>query len=233
MRVPDPLAVRALDEERMDDPALDQATFTALLGDLGQANALTLAARPTVDFVRRAARRTQRLRVLDVGSGGGDILRALARWCARHGVEAELVGVDLNPLSQRAADAHPAPLPIEHRTGDYADQQGPWDVVLSSLVAHHMSEAELVRFLKWMEATARVGWLVNDLRRSAVALAGFRALSAAARWHPIVRHDGALSVARSWREGDWRMLLDQAGLGDTGVRVRRWFPYRLCVERLR
>lgn len=234
MRLPDPLSVRAREEERMDDPALDQGTFTALLSDLGRANALTLAARPTIAFVRRASGRADEpLRVLDVGSGGGDTLRALARWCAWNRIKAELVGVDLNPLSKAAAEAHPAPLPIEHRTGDYGDQAGPWDVVLSSLVAHHMTEAELVRFLRWMEATARVGWLVNDLRRSAIARAGFRALSTVAGWHPIVRHDGALSVARSWREGDWRVLLDEAGLGEAGVRVRRWFPYRLCVERLR
>ena len=218
----------------MDDEALDQATYSALLADLEAANRATLAARPTLLFLRRAAARSSHLRILDVGFGRGDTLRAVGRWCARHGVEAELVGVDLNPRSAVAARALPAGrLPIDYRTGDYRDQAGPWDVVLSSLVAHHMTEAELTAFLRWMEAHARVGWFVNDLRRSAVAQAGFRALSTLARWHPIVRHDGALSVARSYTEGDWRVLLDAAGLGAVPVEVERWLPFRLCVGRLR
>ncbi len=237
MRWPDPLAVRSRAAERMDDATLDEAAFAAVLADLGRANRATLAARPTLAFLERAARGRGQgqgpLRVLDVGFGGGDTLRAIARRCGRRGTAAELVGVDLNPRSRPAAlAAGPAPLPIDYRTGDYAEQEGPWDVVLSSLVAHHMTEAELVRFLRWMEGTARVGWFVNDLRRSAVARAGFRALAAAARWHPIVRHDGALSVARSWREGDWRVLLDAAGLGRAPVRLERWLPFRLCVSRL-
>ncbi len=218
----------------MDDEGLEPEHYRAVLADLGRANRWTFATRPTLAFLAKAARRGPRLRVLDVGFGGGDTLRAIAGWCAANGVDADLVGVDLNPNSRavaRAAD--PTPLPIDYRTGDYRDQPGPWDVVLSSLVAHHMTEHELVGFLRWMEATAGVGWLINDLRRSAVAQAGFRALAALHRWDPIVRHDGALSVARSWREGDWRVLLDAAGLGDLPVRLVRWFPYRLCVARLR
>ena len=228
------LAVRSRAAERMDDVALDQATYSALIADLEAANRVTLAARPTLRFVARAAARSRTPRILDVGYGGGGTLRAVAGWCAAAGVEAELVGVDLNPRSRVAALAGAAPaLPIDWRVGDHADQAGPWDVVLSSLVAHHMTEGELVGFLRWMEATARVGWFVNDLRRSALAQAGFRALATLARWHPIVRHDGALSVARSWTEGDWRVLLDAAGLGAVPVEVERWLPFRLCVGRVR
>lgn len=228
------LAVRSHAAERMDDEALDQTTYSALLVDLEAANSLTLAARPTLAFVKRAAERFNRLRILDVGFGQGAMLRAIADWCAGAGVEAELVGVDLNPRSRVAALAQPdAALPIDWRVGDYADQAGPWDVVLSSLVAHHMTEVELTDFLRWMEESARVGWFVNDLRRSAVAQGGFRTLSTLARWHPIVRHDGALSVARSFNEGDWRVLLDVAGLGAVPVELERWLPFRLCVARLR
>lgn len=218
----------------MDDEALDQATYSALLDDLEAANRVTLAARPTLHFLKSAAAGSRTLRILDVGFGKGDMLRTVARWCVRTGMAADLVGVDLNPRSRVEALAGPqAALPIDWRVGDYRDQDGPWDVVLSSLVAHHMSEDELTAFLCWMEATARVGWLVNDLRRSLWAQTGFRALSTLARWHPIVRHDGALSVARSFTEGDWRVVLDAAGLADTSVELQRWLPFRLCVSRLR
>ena len=161
------------------------------------------------------------------------MLRRIARWADRRGIVADLVGIDLNPRSEIAARAHsPAGLPITWRTGDYADCAGEgWDVVISSLVAHHMDRDQLVAFLRFMEAEAARGWLVNDLHRHRFAYAGFPLLAALARWHPIVRHDGTLSIARSYRPGEWPPLLAVAGIAD--ARVFRVFPFRLCVERLR
>jgi hypothetical protein len=82
-----------------------------------------------------------------------------------------------------------------------------------------------------MEAEATRGWLVNDLHRHWFAHAGFPLLASLARWHPIVRHDGTLSIARSYRPAEWQPLLAEAGITD--ARVFRAFPFRLCVERLR
>ena len=46
----------------------------------------------------------------------------------------------------------------------------------------------------------------------------------------IVRLDGHTSIARSFRPREWRAILDREGLRE--AHVRRWFPFRLCVERL-
>jgi hypothetical protein len=35
--------------------------------------------------------------------------------------------------------------------------------LIVSLLAHHLSDEILVRFLRWFEATARNGWLVCDI----------------------------------------------------------------------
>ena len=122
---------------------------------------------------------------------------------------------------------------IEYRTGDLFDEQpGAYDVVLSSLLTHHLDDDGVVRFLRWMEANAARGWFVNDLHRHPVAYHGFRALSAAAGWHRFVRHDGPISVARSFRRRDWDALLRRAGLA--GVATVRWrMSFRLCVGRVR
>jgi SAM-dependent methyltransferase len=228
------LRERAIAEEQMDAADLPEADYAALLGDLAQVNALTLAARPTLAFLARVARRGDRLRLLDVGFGHGDMLRRIARWASRRGVEAELVGIDLNPRSAIVASAATDPaLRIHYRTGDYAALAGAqWDVIVSSLVAHHMTEAQLVAFLRFMEAEARRGWLVNDLHRHAVPHLGFPLLARLMRWHRIVREDGTLSIARSYRPADWPPLLAAAGIPADAARVRRVFPFRLCVERL-
>ncbi|MDQ4419453.1 methyltransferase domain-containing protein [Sphingobium sp. DEHP117] len=229
------LAAPVLQEELMDDPGLDPATYAAVLKDLARVNRWTFAARPTLSFLARAMRGRTKLRLLDVGFGQGDMLRAVARWARKRGIEAHLVGVDLNPMSEAIARAATDPaLGIDYRTGDYADLLGDgYDVIISSLVAHHMSEPQLAAFLRAMEQHSRVGWLVNDLHRHRLAYALFPVLTTMLRAHPIVRHDGLVSIARSFRPAEWRAKLDTAGLSCSPVRIVRTFPFRLCVERLR
>jgi 2-polyprenyl-3-methyl-5-hydroxy-6-metoxy-1,4-benzoquinol methylase len=225
------LAARVHAEELMDADDLDPAVYAAVVGDLAKANTVTLARRPTLGFLRRITRRGGTLRLLDVGFGDGDMLRSIARWAVQHDVTAELVGVDLNPRSEPAARAHTSPdLAIRYVTGDYADMGGGWDAIVSSLVAHHMTEEQLVAFLRFMEVNARA-WFVNDLHRHRLARFGWRPIARVAGWHPIVRHDGYLSIARAFRPPEWRALLAEAGVED--ARVFRAFPFRLCVERTR
>ncbi|GAA0305173.1 hypothetical protein GCM10009087_13840 [Sphingomonas oligophenolica] len=225
------LATRAIAEELMDSEDLDAATYAAVVGDLAKVNVVTMAARPTLDFLARGTRGMARFKLLDVGFGDGDMLRRIARWAARRGIAAELVGVDLNPRSAPAAAAHtPGDLPIRYVTGDYADLAGQgWDFVISSLVAHHMTHPQLIAFLRFMDTEAARGWLVNDLHRHGFAHWGFPILARLARWHPIVRLDGTLSIARSFRPAEWPPILAEAGVT---ADVYRAFPFRLCVERL-
>ena len=226
------LSVRAIAEELMDADDLDAGTYAAVVGDLARVNTVTLAARPTLAFLARAAAGRDRLRILDVGFGDGDTLRRIARWAASRGLAVELTGVDFNPRSEAAARAHTPPAtPIRWITGDYAELGAErWDCVISSLVAHHMTHDQLVAFVAWMDAHARAGWFVNDLHRHGLAHLGFPLLARAARWHPIVRHDGRLSIARSYRPAEWPPILAEAGVTD--ARVFRAFPFRLCVEKL-
>ena len=216
----------------MDDPALDVGTYTQVLHDLAQVNTVTMARRPTLAFLGRAIGTHKRFNLLDVGFGDGDMLRAIARWAKKRGIEARLVGIYLNPRSVAAAREATVGTNIDYRAGDYAGLAGEgWDCVISSLVAHHMTHDQLIAFLRFMDREAKAGWLVNDLHRHGFAYTGWPLLSGTMRWHPIVRHDGHLSIARSYRPAEWPSLLAEAGV--EGARVFRAFPFRLCVEKLR
>jgi 2-polyprenyl-3-methyl-5-hydroxy-6-metoxy-1,4-benzoquinol methylase len=244
------LAVRSLEEEQMDATDLDPAAYAGVLRDLARVNTVTLARRPTLRFLdairtkvmmarrhdvtARSAERVARvpIKILDVGFGDGDMLRAIARWARAHHVAAELVGVDLNPKSAAIArNATPSDMAIDFHTGDYQDfgNQG-WDVVISSLVAHHMTQAQLIAFLTFMDRQSRLGWMINDLHRHAFAYHGYPVLARLMGVHPIVRADGQLSIARSYRPGEWPGLLSEAGI--TGAKVYRAFPFRLCVAQI-
>ena len=227
------LAGRSLSDELMDDPALDLATYAAVLGDLAKVNTVTMARRPTLAFLERALVGAKSFRLLDVGFGDGDMLRAIARWASGRGIMAELVGIDLNPRSETVARAStPDELKIDWRTGDYADlEREPWDLVVSSLVAHHMTHDQLIAFLRFMDRHGTRGWFINDLHRHGFAYLGFPLLARLFFWHPIVRHDGQLSIARSYRPAEWGPLLAEADI--VGGRAFRAFPFRLCVEAIR
>ena len=236
------LSRRSTQTEWMDERRASPAELAAVLADLTVVNTVTLARLPTIAFMRRVARGLPAgaaLRVLDVGYGEGDMLRRIHRWGARTGVPLRLAGVDLDPASAPAAQAATPPAwGIEYRTGDVFDQPPGGqdvvgqDVVISSLFTHHLSDAQVVDFLAWMERSAARGWFVNDLHRHALAYEGFKLLSGAAGWHPMVQHDGVVSVARSFRRRDWEGLLRRAGLSGV-ARVRWHMPFRLCVSRIK
>ena len=229
------LEARAIAEELMDADDLDPAIYDAVLTDLAKVNTLTLARRPTLQFLERIAHANpgRSLKILDVGFGDGDMLRAIHRWGRSRNVELTLVGIDLNPKSTSVAQAAtPADMAIDYRAGDYAALAGEgFDVILSSIVAHHMTHGQLIAFLRFMQAEARMGWLVNDLHRHGFAYYGFPLLAKIMRWHPIVKHDGQLSIARSYRPAEWPPILAEAGI--SSARIFRAFPFRLCVEAIR
>lgn len=227
--------------ELMDSDETDFATFRDCLVDLAKVNTLTLAYRPTLQFFDRLAK-THRLPkdraaiILDVGSGFGDMLRVIDRWAKRRGIKVDLTGVDRNPWSARAAmEAPNRGRAIRFVTTDVFDFRPPRgvDIVISSLFAHHLDEAALVRFVSWMETNAEIGWFVNDLHRHPIPFHLFRAFSRAMRFHRFVQHDGPVSIARAFDATDWWRTLAAAGVPAAAVRVRRVFPFRLCVSRVK
>lgn len=229
------LAARAIAEEQMDAPDLQAEVYRQALADLAKVNKATFSSRPTLSFLKRALRDRRNFRLLDVGFGQGDMLRAIATWARKRDMQADLVGVDLNPNSGiMAREATDPALPIRYLTGDYRDHRGEgWDFVVSSFVTHHMTPEQLNDFLRFMEAESAIGWMVNDLHRHAFAYYGFPLLARIAGWHRIVREDGQLSIARSFRPAEWQAMLATADLDNSEAQVVRRFPFRLCVERLR
>jgi hypothetical protein len=109
----------------------------------------------------------------------------------------------------------------------------PAHLVVSSLFTHHLNDPDVVRFLRWMEAHAELGWLVNDLSRAPIPYHLFRWFSKAAGLHPFVQHDGPVSFLRAFVANDWRNLCAAAGLDRDQVEIVGYTPARLCVSRRR
>jgi SAM-dependent methyltransferase len=231
---------RADHEEQMEGPC-SYEDLRDCLRDLSRINRLTLAYGPTMEWLERVAKAhlsasPTPLRIVDVGCGYGDMLRRVERWAATRRLAVELIGVDLNANAVRAArEATPPDSGIEWLAGDaYSCPKATQaDVVLASLVTHHLKEAEIIRFLQWAESTAKVGWFISDLHRMAVPYYVFSVATRGPWWHRFIRPDGMTSIRRSFLCEDWERMCSAAGLSAAGVEIREYRPARLCVGHLR
>jgi SAM-dependent methyltransferase len=234
-------SVRDTTPELMDTEVVTFEDFRECLQQLARDNAVMLGHRPTIAYLERLRRqgrfeRNEPVRIVDIGSGYGDMLREIDRWADKRGVRVALEGVDINPWSARAAEEVTAPgRPITWVTQNLFDYEPPGgiDIVISSLFTHHLHDPMLVRFVAWMEERARMAWLINDLHRhrvpyTAVKL-GFRVL----RRHRFMQHDGPVSFASAFRRADWERTLASAGVPRERVSIEWWMPFRWRVTRLK
>lgn len=227
---------RAQLTELMDEPC-SYAELRDCLRDLTRVNRTVLSYAPTLEWLGMFTHvRSEPLHIVDVGCGGGDMLRRIEQWAREKKLEVHLTGIDLNPHATRAAlEFSGGKTEIKWVTGDaYSYQpEAKIDLIISSLFTHHLSDEQIVHFLRWMEQVAARGWFINDLRRGRTSYYAFRLLARVMRWHRFVQHDGPVSVRRSFSPVDWSRYLNEVGLGSNDAAVYTRRMGRLCVSRVR
>jgi SAM-dependent methyltransferase len=210
---------------------------SGMLHDLVQVNRTARGYRPTLQWLEHAAQRSHQrrtLHIVDVGCGGGDMLRRIMDWGVRKRISVRLTGIDLNPLAVRVArEFAPIDSRIRWIVGEMDSIDTAYDPIISSLFTHHLADDEIVRFLAGMERVARRGWFINDLYRTWISYFGFKTMALAARWHHFVRHDGPVSIRRAFLPAEWKLYAEASGLATDSVHINICWPARLCVARMK
>ncbi|MEO6391358.1 MAG: methyltransferase domain-containing protein [Pyrinomonadaceae bacterium] len=169
--------------------------------------------------------------VLDVGAGSGELLRVVARWAAANGRQAFLTGLELNARSARSILQESSEYPnITALRGDALNLPLPddaFDYVICSLFTHHFQDDAVITVLKEMNRVARRAIFVIDLNRHPVSYLLYTTVARLFLHNRLIRHDGALSILRSFRPGELQYLAQKAGLQN--VSVKRRFPFRLVL----
>ena len=102
---------------------------------------------------------------------------------------------------------------------------GAFDYVSCGLFFHHLTDAQIVAALKSFDRLATRGIVVNDLVRSRRALIWTWLFT----WpfHPILHHDGPLSIRRALKPGEMKQLAfgRRASVADCG----RHFGHRMTL----
>jgi ubiquinone/menaquinone biosynthesis C-methylase UbiE len=213
----------------MDEPVDDVDELAANLRDIAFANARLGGTAPVVRALRRLGAR----RVLDVGSGAGDVALALVRDGERRGVDVRVICLDVSEqmlaIARRAAGGNPA---LEFVRADGASLpygDGAFDVVTCTLALHHFEPDGARALLRELRRVALQTPVVCDLRRSALALGATWLWSRTSR-NRLTRHDAPLSVRRAYTAGEALSLARDAGWRTPQLRREPFFRMTLTDE---
>ncbi len=174
------------------------------------------------------------VRVLDIATGSADIPVTIVRWARTQGIKVAVTAVDINPLAVKEAAEIAREYP--EITVQAADgfalpfAEGSYDIVLCIKTLHHFSENDTVRLLREASRTAKEGYIIMDLRRSWVAWLLITLLTRIFTKNRLTRHDGPLSVLRSYTTAELDALAGQAGLAKRRV-VKEPFWLMLVLGR--
>ena len=225
------LSARATASELMDDLTLASDELRQNLDELETINTWLGGYRPVLAALASLRPRWPTGRPLllaDLGSGGGDTLRHVARWARRQRLPVALVGLDANAFMLDYAQARSQAFPeITYQQQDIFSKEfaaQPYDVLTASLFCHHFTDDELVALLRGWQQQAGVAVIINDLHRHSLAYWSIWLLTRLLGGSRLVRHDAPLSVARAFSRADWVRLLAAAGI--TRYRLRWCWAFR-------
>lgn len=212
--------------EQMDDPGCDLPTLRRTYARFGTVNALVSGWRRV--YLRELRPRLSPDRpatLLDIGCGGGDVPRKLARWARRDGLRLQVTAIDADERAVAYAAGLPPDPDVQFRralSGDLVREGARFDFVTSNHLLHHLTAPELTALLQDSERLCRVRVIHSDLTRHAVAYGAF---SVGARVFPgtLIREDGLLSIRRSFTARELAALAPPRWL------VRPLFPFRLLL----
>ena len=212
------------------DGGLGAADLAATLADVDRLNAwfggyaLTLR---EIGRLAAAVPRERALRVVDVGGGSAAFAVRLVKWARRRGRDVRVVVVERDrptlALARRVAAAYPEVLLVQGDAAALPCRERAVDIVTSGLTLHHLEPAQAVEGLREMTAAAGIGVVVNDLLRRRLSLGRLF------RCHPISRHDGPLSVRRSYSRDELRVLAEKAGARRLTIHEYRFLGRMLAV----
>jgi len=154
---------------------------------------------------------TSEITIVDLGCGGGDMLKIIDAWGKRKKLKLKLTGVDANPYIVDFAKKNLKDYPhIHFETMDIFSeefQQRKYDIVVGTLFYHHFSSTELTDFFKRLRQQVSIGYVVNDLHRHWLAYYSIKLLTQIFSKSSMVKYDAPLSVLRAFKKEELKQII--------------------------
>jgi 2-polyprenyl-3-methyl-5-hydroxy-6-metoxy-1,4-benzoquinol methylase len=169
--------------------------------------------------------------ILDVGSGGGFFTQKLTKKYP----EANIVGIDISPeavvfANQRAKNEGQKNIKFMLSSAEKLDDLNQrFDVIISTLMCHHLNDEQLVNFLKRAYQLTDHALILNDLHRHYLAYAGYALIAPLLFRNRLITHDGRLSIKRGFIRREWIALLNAAEIPLSACSIKWHWPFRWTV----
>lgn len=213
---------RLLLPEKMDQPGVAVEEIHQALRELETINKMLGGYHVIFDALKKLEWNNDVIKILDLGCGGGDMLRAIALWARKNNRKVNLVGVDWNPIMTDFATKHGSAFPeISFRTMSIFDDallNEKADITMNSLFCHHFTNEEISFLVKRMYELSSKAVIINDLHRNWFAYYSIKWITAVFSKTYLVKYDAPLSVARSLSRIEWESVLENAGIKKYNLR---------------
>lgn len=228
---------RSYEEELMDDLSLEGDALAQNLDEIELINRRLGGNQVVLEALKKMLKnrdpQAPPVEIADLGTGGGDLPRAIVSWARKRKIPVNIVGIDANPFmvsySQKKAVDFPE---IRFEVADIFSpefQLKRYDICLCSLFCHHFSNEDLITLFQQMQAQSKLGFMVNDLHRHPLAYHSIKFLTWLLRGSYLVRNDAPLSVLRAFKKQELVGLLEQAGISNYSLKWKWAFRYQLIV----
>ncbi len=178
----------------------------------------------------------QKLTIVDLGCGNGDMLRLIAEWGKNNGRQFELIGVDANAYTIGYAKELSAHYPnISYQCEDIFSETiaaSVYDIALFTLTLHHFKNEEIDQLLRTFNKNTRIGVVVNDLHRSSVAYRLFQALCFVFRLNAMSRNDGLISILRGFKRKELVSLSEKLNYKNYSIQWKWAFRYQWILSKV-
>ena len=209
--------------ELLDTDSGTSAEIAASLSDLCRINRWFGGTTTTRRMLEYVARRSgaKSLSFLEVAAGFNGVPDGVSQHLRKRGIQLDATLLDRAPSHLqngcRAVVGDALHLP-------FAD--GSFDVVNSTLFAHHLSPAQLAQFVNEGLRVCRRAFLINDLVRDPIHLALVYAGFPLYRSR-LTRHDAPASVRQAYTLDEMRSALQKTSAAQ--VEIERRFLFRMGV----
>ncbi|MGJ1544730.1 class I SAM-dependent methyltransferase [Clavibacter sepedonicus] len=214
--------------ELMDDPDCDPAALDRTYARFQVVNRVVAGWRGVYrSRIRPLLSADRGTTLLDIGSGGGDVPLALARWARRDGLRLRVTGIDPDPRATAFAGARPRDPDVAFRPASSAElvaEGRRFDLVTSNHVLHHLDDAAFDALLADSAALAPRA-IHSDIARGRLAYALYGPASRLVARGSFVHVDGLRSIRRSWTPVELALRVP------AGWRVEGAAPFRVLVVR--
>jgi ubiquinone/menaquinone biosynthesis C-methylase UbiE len=226
------LSQRSYQAELMDDLSFGGDDMIRTLDELEIINLRLGGHKVVLNALNRLLKNApahREIHIADLGCGGGDMLRILAKWGRKKGLKLKLHGIDANKFIAEYGEFRSAEYPeISYHVADiFSDKfamQG-YDIILCSLFCHHFDETHLQKLFRQLKKQARLCVVINDLHRHWFAYYSIKYITKVFSKSPLIKNDAPLSVARGFSRKDIEKLMYNSLISDYDLKWKwawRW-----------